>query len=92
MTELKVTFDVPMGGGMSWTGGGEQFPKLPEGKQASWSADELTCTLPVKLEPGHDYQLGLNSPRFKNFQSKAGVPLEPVVYKFHTTARILLGK
>jgi RNA polymerase sigma-70 factor (ECF subfamily) len=83
-TELKVTFNMPMNSGMSWTGGGPSFPKLAEGKKPSWSADGLTCTLPVVLEPGHDYQLGLNSVSHKNFQSKAGVPLEPVTYRFRT--------
>ena len=82
--ELKVTFNMPMNSGMSWTGGGPSFPKLAEGKKASWSADGLTCTLPVVLEPGHDYQLGLNNANHKNFQSKGGVPLEPVVYRFRT--------
>jgi beta-lactamase regulating signal transducer with metallopeptidase domain len=84
--ELRVTFNMPMGSGMSWVGGGPQFPKIPQGGKGSWSADELTCTLPVTLEPGHDYELGLNSSRFTNFQSKAGVPLKPVVYKFRTRA------
>jgi len=83
-TELKVTFNMPMNSGMSWTGGGPSFPKLAEGKKASWSADGLTCTLPVTLAPAHDYQLGLNSANHKNFQSKAGVSLEPVVYRFRT--------
>jgi beta-lactamase regulating signal transducer with metallopeptidase domain len=81
---LKVTFSIPMGQGMSWTGGGESFPKLPNGKSASWSDDGLTCTLPVTLEPDHDYELGLNSVFHNNFQSKWGVPSEAVTYKFHT--------
>jgi carboxyl-terminal processing protease len=83
-TTLRVTFDVPMDEGISWTGGGTTFPKIPEGKTASWSDDGLTCTLPVALEPDHDYQLGLNSVTHKNFTSKWGVPLEEVVYKFRT--------
>jgi hypothetical protein len=81
---LRVTFDRPMGEGMSWTGGGESFPKPPAGETAHWSDDGLTCTLPVSLEPDHDYRIGLNNERYNNFQSKWGVPLEPVVYKFHT--------
>lgn len=28
--------------------------------------------------------LGINSKSFKNFRSKNGVPVEPVVYRFHT--------
>lgn len=82
--ELRVTFNVPMGAGMSWTGGGPQFPKIVEGKTGSWSSDRRTCTLPVSLEPGHDYQLGINSLSHINFQSEWGVPLKPVVYKFRT--------
>jgi len=83
-SELRVTFNMPMGGGMSWVGGGPTFPKLAEGKKAAWSADGLTCTLPVQLEAGHEYQLSLNSVSHINFQSKAGVPLAPVVYTFRT--------
>lgn len=81
---LKVTFNTPMSAGASWTGGGSSFPKIPDGKQPVWSDDGLTCTLPVTLEPGHDYQLGLNSQSHINFQSKGGVPLKPVVYRFRT--------
>ena len=83
-TALRVTFDAPMGEGMSWTGGGPGFPKLPNGKKARWSRDGRTCTLPVTLEPKHDYTLGLNSLSYIGFQSKWGVPLKPVVYKFRT--------
>jgi beta-lactamase regulating signal transducer with metallopeptidase domain len=83
-TELRATFNMPMSDGMSWTGSGPNFPKLPEGKEPTWSSDGLTCTLPVALEAGHDYRLGLNSQSFMNFQSAAGVALKPVVYKFRT--------
>ena len=53
-TELRVTFNMPMGEGMSWTGGGDLFPKLPEDKKPKWSKDGKTCTLPVSLEPNHE--------------------------------------
>jgi hypothetical protein len=85
LTEIQVTFDRPMGGGFSWTGGGEEFPTIPEGRKPSWSKDRLTATLPVSLKPNSSYRLGLNSPSFKNFASADGVPLEPVVYKFRTS-------
>lgn len=81
-TELKVTFDLPMGGGMSFTG---DVPAASGGKPV-WSKDRRTITLPIKLEPGQAYQFGLNSPRHVNFQSAAGVPLEPVVFEFSTAA------
>jgi len=85
LTQVQVTFDVPMGGGFSWTGGGPTFPNGPQGKRPYWSEDHLTCVLPVALAPGTTYNIGLNSPWHKNFQSAAGVPLEPVNYTFTTT-------
>jgi hypothetical protein len=83
-TELRVTFSVPMGGGFSWTGGGPDYPAAPEGQGPRWTEDQRTCIRPVRLEPNHQYRLGLNSPSHKNFQSAAGVPLDPVIYSFRT--------
>ncbi|GHT22988.1 hypothetical protein FACS189419_06320 [Planctomycetales bacterium] len=80
--ELRVTFDKDMdSGGFSWTGGGEKYPQTT-GKP-KW-IDKRTCVLPVKLEPGKEYQLGINSASFKGFRSKEGVPVEPVQYQFST--------
>ncbi len=85
VAELRVTFNVPMGGGMSWCGGGPNFPANPAGKKAHWTDGGKTCVVPVSLQPGWEYELGLNSPSFKGFQSKDGVPLEPVHYSFKTS-------
>lgn len=82
--ELRVTFNVPMGGGFSWTGGGPSFPPNPDSKKPYWIDGGKTCVLPVELKPGVEYKLGLNSPSHKNFQSAGGVPLEPVSYTFKT--------
>lgn len=84
---LRVTFNVPMGKGMSWTGGGENFPEPRDGQRAKWSANGKTCLLPVVLKSNHEYQLGINSRSHINFQSKWGVPVEPVVYSFNTGGR-----
>jgi RNA polymerase sigma-70 factor (ECF subfamily) len=81
---LRVTFDMPMGGGMSWTGAGPGFPTLRRGLRAHWSSDGKTCILPVALEPGHSYRLKLNNGNAINFQSESGVPLAPVGYEFKT--------
>lgn len=82
LMQLSVTFDQPMGGGMSWTGGG---PSFPEGTgQPQWSADKKTCTMPVKLKPNWSYELGINSMSHNNFQSERGVPLTPVLWRFST--------
>jgi beta-lactamase regulating signal transducer with metallopeptidase domain len=83
---LRVTFDVAMGEGMSWTGDRQSVPKGAADKEASWSKDGVTCVLPVQLEPGREYTIGLNNLMHNNFQSKWGVPLEPVEYKLSTRA------
>lgn len=82
--ELRVTFNMPMGDGMSWTGGGDDFPEIDKSRSATWSDDKMTCTMPVKLQPGRKYRLGLNSRSFHNFTSEAGVPFSPIVYTFET--------
>lgn len=70
---------------MSWVGSGPSFPKeSPDGTNPGWSKDGKKCTLPVLLDAGHEYELRLNSHNHVNFQSKWGIPLEPVVYKFRT--------
>jgi hypothetical protein len=86
LRELRVTFDVPMGAGLSWCGGGPSFPALPPDKHATWTEDRKTCVLPVELKPGWNYRLGLNSPSFSNFKSAAGIPLDPVEFAFTTRA------
>ncbi len=78
---LRVTFDMPMGAGMSWTG---DVPAAA-GQRARWSRDARTCIMPVELEPGRSYSMGLNSPSHVNFQSKWGVPLEAVRFAFTTS-------
>jgi len=87
VTELRVTFSVPMGGGCSWCTAGDDdsdFPKGAEGKRVYWTEDKKTCVLPVALQPRMPYRLSLNAPGYINFQSEGGVPLEPVAYRFKT--------
>ena len=87
LKELRVTFNVPMGEGCSWTGGGPEFPTIPEGKKPFWTEDHKTCVLPVELKPNTQYRLGLNSLSHKNFKNAGGVPLAPVVYTFKTSGK-----
>jgi len=82
--EIRVTFNMPMGDGAAWCGGGALFPTVPEGKKFTWSADKKTCTLPVKLRARWKYMLSFNSPSSQSFQSESGMPLEPVAYSFTT--------
>jgi hypothetical protein len=87
LKELRVTFNVPMAGGFSWTGGGPEYPSVPEGKKPFWTEDHKTCVLPVELKPNSQYRLGLNSPSYKGFKSAGGVPLPPTPYTFKTSAK-----
>jgi hypothetical protein len=82
VTKLTVTFDRPMGGGFSWTKADGLFP--PTAGQPSWEEGQKTCHLPVALAPGTTYTFGLNHPYANNFQSAAGVPIEPMVVAFST--------
>jgi hypothetical protein len=84
VTEITVTFDRDMGGGMSWTGGGSEFPKSPESQQAHW-LNKRTCVLPVKLYASQYYRVGINAPSFHGFQSTEGVPVSPSAIYFTTT-------
>jgi len=83
LAEITVTFDQDMGAGFSWTGGGPEYPQRPAGAQAQWRG-KRTCVLPVKLEPGHHYRVGINSPSYRNFCSAGGAPVEPSSINFTT--------
>ncbi|MBI5092902.1 MAG: Ig-like domain-containing protein [Candidatus Hydrogenedentes bacterium] len=85
ITEIRVTFNVPMGGGFSWTGGGANFPSGPPGAKPYWTPDRKTCVLPVALKPNWSYRFGLNSPSHRNFKSADGVALTPTVFTFSTS-------
>ncbi len=90
LKELRVTFNVPMGGGFSWCTAGDDdhdFPKGRKGKGPYWTGDKKTCVLPVDLKPGMTYRISLNAPEYKNFQSAGGVALEPVAYTFKTSSK-----
>src|SRR5688500_1671068 len=82
-TRIAVTFDRKMrDGSWSWTGGGETYPQVA-GKIA-YDAERTTCTLPVKLEAGKVYWIGINSPSHRNFKSIAGKPAQRYVVCFAT--------
>ena len=85
--EVTVTFDRDMASGFTWNGDGPDFPFLA-GAKAFWR-DRRTCVLPVKLEPGRSYRVGLNlfSPNFQAFRSVAGGRALPTTINFTTGAR-----
>ncbi|MCL2304563.1 MAG: DUF4932 domain-containing protein [Planctomycetaceae bacterium] len=88
ITEISVTFDRPMNGGMSWCSkdGHATFPTRKP-VPAIWSDDRLTCTLgEITLEPGKTYNIWLNTDTIDDFRSTDNIPLKPVHYTFTTRA------
>jgi hypothetical protein len=81
---IVVTFDRPMKPGrmavMSFEA--DKFPKMP-GK-AAYDGTRTVLTIPVTLEPGREYVLGLNGEGFLVIQDDQGNPLVPFVIKFRT--------
>ena len=84
LTAIRVTFNVPMSSGFSWTGGGPEFPVIPRGRRPYWTNGHKVCVLPVKLQPHHTYRLGLNSLTYIGFENAGDVPLDPVTLIFST--------
>jgi len=83
LEKITVTFDQPMMNlSWSWVGGGDTFPETT-GK-SSYDKSKTICSLPVKLEPGKFYWVGINSPQHKYFQTTAGIPAQPYVILFAT--------
>jgi Bacterial Ig-like domain len=83
LAEITVTFDQDMDAGFSWTGGGPEYPTSPQGAKAQWR-DKRTCVLPVALQSGRHYRVGINSPSYRNFRSTAGQSVAPSSISFTT--------
>ncbi len=83
MPEIRVTFDRDMSDGMSWTGGPPFFPPSDKTAKARW-IDKRTCVLPVKLEGGKFYRVGINSTSYNNFRAVDGQAALPTAIYFAT--------
>ncbi len=83
LREIRITFDQPMGKGMSPVAGGETDPQ--SGAMPRW-VNSRTIAIPVKLQPNHDYWLSANSNTFRNFTNRAGEPAAPYPIQFRTGA------
>jgi hypothetical protein len=83
LAKITVTFNYPMmDRSWSWTGSGELYPKTTG--SPSYDTSRRTCTLPVQLEPGKVYRIGINSKSFKNFKTAAGAPVPWYMIVFAT--------
>src|SRR5688572_14769002 len=83
LREIRITFDQPMGKGMSVVGGGEPFPELLG--QPRWETAR-TIVVRVRLKPNHDYWLSVNNDRFQNFTNRNGEVAESYPIQFRTGA------
>ena len=68
---------------MSFTiiGSKAMFPEVAGKPQ--WISD-TTIVLPVKLKPGREYSLGINSKHHQNFRGTNGLPAVPYPISFRT--------
>ena len=84
LTELRVTFSKPMqDGSWAWTKwGDENFPEMTG--QPRFLADERTCALPVRLQPGKAYAIWLNSQYHQDFKDREGRSAVPYLLIFET--------
>jgi hypothetical protein len=84
LKEITATFDRPMrDGSWSWTRVNLETWPTTTG-EARYDSKRMTCTLPVGLEPGKVYWVGVNAPGFENFTTPDGVPAKPYVILFAT--------
>jgi hypothetical protein len=80
---IVVTFDRPMKDGQ-WAvmRFNDKFPE--KGGEVFYDETKKVFTIPVKLKPDTEYELGLNADGVYGFASEAGDPLYPVVIRFKT--------
>ncbi len=80
---IIITFDRPMKDGQ-WAVMrlSDKFPE--KGGEVFYDGTKKVFTIPVKLKPDTEYELGLNADGFYGFASEAGDPLYPVVIRFKT--------
>ncbi len=82
--EISVTFDEEMTDG-NWSWAYTYKDQFPEMNGQPHFTDNFTRNiLPVKLEPGKEYEIWINSEKFKNFKDKAGNPSAPYKFVFKT--------
>jgi hypothetical protein len=85
ITEVVVVFSQPIRQSYSFVKHVD-LGEFPEMTGDPSFPDMQTCTLPVRLEPGRTYAVGINSPDHENFISLADETLtaEPYVLVFST--------
>jgi RNA polymerase sigma factor (sigma-70 family) len=84
LKELRVTFSKKMTDkSWSWPTGNKYAAPKDDGP-IHFERDGRTCVMPVKLEPGKTYVIGVNSERFRNFKDAKGHSALPYLLVFRT--------
>jgi hypothetical protein len=84
IVEIKVTFSKEMADN-SWTWSTAWKDSSPESiGKPRFEADQKTCVIKVKLEPGKTYGYWLNSQNFHGFKDKQGRSAVPYLFAFQT--------
>ena len=82
--EIRIVFSKPMTD-RSWSLNQGNVYAFPESAgPMHYLADRRTCVVPVKLEPGKTYAMGINGGRFNNFKDAGGTPALPSSLAFRT--------
>ena len=81
--EIWVKFDRTMTDG-SWSWCYEDRSRFPLVGTPRYVEDVTKCVLPVKLEPGKEYVVWINTANSKNFKDRAGRPAAPYRFTFRT--------
>ncbi len=85
--EIRVTFSKKMTDkSWSWPTGNKYAAPKVAGGTIHFEPDGRTCVMPVKLQPGKTYVIGVNSERFRGFQDTQGHPALPYLLVFRTKA------
>ena len=87
LTGITVTFDqAMMDGSWSWMQRSKETFPTKTG-EPRYDAKRRTCTLPVRLQPGKVYWVGMNTGADKYFQTAGQRPARPYVLLFATRGR-----
>jgi hypothetical protein len=82
--EIKITFSKEMADqSWSWATAWENSDPQSLGKP-HYDADQRTCAMKVKLEPGKTYGWWINSQKFHGFQDTQNHPAIPYLLTFKT--------
>ena len=83
--EIRVTFSKKMTDkSWSWPTGNKYAAQKLEGGTIHFERDGRTCVMPVKLEAGKTYVVGINSEHFHGFKDAQGQAALPYLLVFRT--------